>query len=184
MTDQSASAVSSDQEGIRNLLVRLKAQSCQLDFQAQREMALSLVLKPYLDPITANYLAPLPEEIALADWYLYADYFPTDGHPSLIEQVRDTITEHIPEEERKWLDPVRHSYIDLLQVVGFDEEMHPPRLQLQSLGDQQHFDVSYMEETPPHPPYATHTWGFRQLPTWSAPRSVISHGANAFGLHS
>ena len=67
MTDQSASAVSGDQEGIRNLLVRLKAQSLQLDFQFQREAAMSLVLKPYLDPITAQYLAPLPEEIEIAE---------------------------------------------------------------------------------------------------------------------
>jgi len=148
MTDQSASQVSSDQEGIRNLLVRLKAQSLKVDFQVQREIALSLILKPYLDPITAQYLAPLPEEIALAEWYLYADFFPTDGHPSLIEQVRDTITEHVPEKERKWLDPVRHSYIDLLQVVEIDQEAQPPRLHLQSLGDQQAFDVPYMEETP------------------------------------
>lgn len=147
MTTHVDSAALGDQEGIRNLLVRLKAQSHELDFQLQREAALSLVLKPYLDPLTSQYLAPLPEEIALAEWYLYADYFPTDGHPSLIEQIRDTITEHIPEEERIWLDPVRHSYMDLLQVVGFDQEMHPPRLQLQSLGDQQQFDVPYMEET-------------------------------------
>ena len=90
MTDQSASAVSGDQEGIRNLLVRLKAQSLQLDFQVQRETAMSLALKPYLDPITAQYLAPLPEEIEIAEGYLHADYFPTDGHPSLVEQVRDT----------------------------------------------------------------------------------------------
>ena len=117
MTDQSASAASDGQEGIRNLLLRLKAQSLKLDFQVQREMALGLVLKPYLDPITAQYLAPLPEEIEIAEGYLYADYFPMDGHPSLIEQVRDTITEHVPEEERIWLDPVRHSYMDLLQVV-------------------------------------------------------------------
>lgn len=148
MTDQMASTVSSDQEGIRNLLVRLKTQSLRVDFQVQREMALSLVLKPYLDPITAQYLAPLPEEIALAEWYLYADFFPTDGHPSLIEQVRDTITEHVPEEERRWLDPVRHSYMDLLQVVEIDQETYPPRLHLQSLGNQQRFDVPYMEETP------------------------------------
>jgi len=53
--------MSGDQEGIRNLLVRLKAQSLQLDFQITRETAMSLVLKPYLDPITAQYLAPLPE---------------------------------------------------------------------------------------------------------------------------
>ncbi len=148
MTDQSASAVSVDQEGIRNLLVRLKAQSHLLDFQMQRETAMSLVLKPYLDPITAQYLAPLPEEIEIAEGYLYADYFPTDGHPSLVEQVRDTITEHVPEEERIWLDPVRHSYMDLLQVVELDQEKQPPYLHLQSLGDQQQFDVPYMETTP------------------------------------
>ena len=148
MSNHSRSAISSDQEGIRHLLVRLKAQSLKVGFQVQREVALSLVLKPYLDPITAQYLAPLPEEIALAEWYLYADFFPTDGHPSLIEQVRDTITEHVPEEERIWLDPVRHSYMDLLQVVGTNQETHPPRLHLQSMGDQQAFDVPYMEKTP------------------------------------
>jgi len=146
MTDQSASAVSDNQEGIRNLLVRLKAQSLVVDFQVQREMALGLVLKPYLDPITAQYLAPLPEEIEIAEGYLYADYFPTDGHPSLVEQVRDTITEHVPEEERIWLDPVRHSYMDLLQVVELDQEKQPPHLLLQSLGDQQQFDVPYSEK--------------------------------------
>ena len=61
MIDQSASAVSGDQEGLQNLLVRLKAQSLQVDFQVQREMALSLVLQPYLDPLTSQYLAPLSE---------------------------------------------------------------------------------------------------------------------------
>ena len=147
MTDQSASAASDGQEGIRNLLLRLKAQSLKLDFQVQREMALGLVLKPYLDPITAQYLAPLPEEIEIAEGYLYADYLPTDGHPSLVEQVRDTITEHVPEEERIWLDPVRHSYMDLLQVVELDQEKQPPHLLLQSLGDQQQFDVPYSEKT-------------------------------------
>ena len=135
-----------DQEGIRNLLVRLKAQSLEVDFQVQREMALGLVLKPYLDPLTSQYLAPLPEEIELAEGYLYSDYFPTDGHPSLVEQVRDTITEHVPEEERIWLDPVRHSYIDLLQVVEVDQEKQPPHLLLQSLGDQQQFHVPYPEK--------------------------------------
>ncbi len=145
MPDQIDSAVFDDQEGIRNLLVRLKAQSLQVDFQFQREAAIALVLRPYLDPLTSQYLAPLPEELALAEWYLYADYFPTDGHPSLIEQVRDTITEHVPEEERLWLDPVRHSYMDLLQVIGIDLEAHPHRLHLQSLGDQQHFTVPYLE---------------------------------------
>lgn len=148
MTDQNTSAFSKEEEGLRNLFVRLKTQSLQVDFLVQREMAISLILQPYLDFLTSQYLAPLPEEIALAEWYLYADYFPTDGHPSLIEQVRDTITEHVPEEERIWLDPVRHSYMDLLQVVGLDQEPHSHRLQLQSLGDQQQFDVHYAEKTP------------------------------------
>ena len=148
MTDQSASAFSNDEKGLQGLLVRLKAQSLQMDFDIQREMALSLVLKPYLDPLTSQYLAPLPEEIELAEGYLYADYFPTDGHPSLAEQVRDTITEHVPEEERIWLDPVRHSYMDLLQIVDLDQQSNPCRLQLQSLGDQQQFDVTYMGKTP------------------------------------
>lgn len=148
MTDQSASTFFNDEEGLLNLLVRLKAQSLQADFHMQREIAFSLVLKPYLDPLTSQYLAPLPEEIELAEGYLYADYFPTDGHPSIVEQVRDTITEHVPEEERLWLDPVRHSYMDLLQIVDLDQQSNPCRLQLQSLGDQQQFDVTYMGKTP------------------------------------
>jgi hypothetical protein len=146
MIQQHTSALSGDEEGLRSLVVRLKAQSQQMDFLGQREAAMSLVLKPYLDPITAQYLAPLPEEIEIAEGYLYADYFPTDGHPSLVEQVRDTITEHVPEEERMWLDPVRHSYLDLLQIVDLDEKSAPRHLTLQSLGDQQQFHVPYSEE--------------------------------------
>ena len=145
MIGESGSAPSDDREGIRNLLVRFKTQSLELDFQFQREAAMTLALKPYLDFITAQYLAPLPEEIELAEWYLYADYFPTDGHLSLIEQVRDTITQHVPDEERVWLDPVRHSYMDLLQVVEIDQKADPLHVQLQSLGDHQVFDVTYME---------------------------------------
>ena len=148
MTDPGASAFSKDEKGLHDLVVRLKAQSLQVDFQMQREMALSLVLKPYLDPLTSQYLAPLPEEIELAEGYLYADYFPTDGHPSLVEQVRDTITEHVPEDERRWLDPVRHSYMDLLQIVDLDEKSSPLRLHLESLGDQQQFEVPYMKAPP------------------------------------
>ena len=35
-----------------------------------------------------------------------------------IEQLRDVITEHIPDEERVWLDPLKHSYLDLLEVTA------------------------------------------------------------------
>ena len=86
-------------------------------------------------------LKPLPEEIDLATLYLYADYLPTDGHPSLVEQIRDTITEHVPEEERVWLDPIRHSYMDLLEVRKVDSESGPSSVLLRSLGSAQEFPV-------------------------------------------
>ena len=128
-------------EGLRNLLARLELQSLKPDFQMQRQLALRLVLQPYLDPHMAPPLFPLPEEEDMAKWYLYADYFPTDGHSSLIEQVRDLVTEHVPEEERVWLDFMRHSYMDLLEVQDIPDETSPGYARLCSLGDQQVFHV-------------------------------------------
>ncbi len=55
-------------------------------------------------------IAPLEQEVHIAELYVYADYYPEDGQLTLIEQLRDVITEHIPEEERQWLDPLKHSY--------------------------------------------------------------------------
>lgn len=130
-----------EEEGLHCLLRRLREQSLQVDFQNQRQMALGMALEPYLAPLTAQYLAPLEEEIELAEWYLFADYFPTDGHPSLVEQIRDNITDHVPEEERVWLDPVRHSYMDVLRITGTDSTTQPHRLDLQSMGDNQEFQV-------------------------------------------
>jgi hypothetical protein len=121
--------------GLQALLVRLETQSLQSDFRLQREIALSFVLEPYLDVQTAIPLAPFPEEVALAQLYLYADYMPNDGHPSLVEQVRDLVTEHVPEEERIWLDPLRHSYTDLLSITGLDSDMEGGILHLRSLGN-------------------------------------------------
>jgi len=141
MTEPKNPKVPSEEVGLHRLLTRLDKQCQQADFQAQRQMALGLALEPYLAPLTAHTLSPLEEEIQLAQWYLFADYFPTDGHPSLIEQVRDNITEHIPQEERIWLDPVRHSYMDILTIVDTDPATHPNGLQLQSLGDKQQFRV-------------------------------------------
>jgi hypothetical protein len=141
-----------EEEALHNLLVRLAEQSQQVDFQIQRQLALELPLQPYLDPVTAQFLSPLEEEIQLAEWYLFADFLPTDGHPSLIEQIRDTITVHIPEEERVWLDPIRHSYMDVLRIVSLDPPGQPGRMELQSLGDAQRFTVPY----PDHPPLQQH----------------------------
>ena len=114
--------------------------------------------------------------------------FPTDGHPSLVEQVRDTITEHVPEEERIWLDPVRHSYMDLLQVVEIDQEKQPPRLLLQSLGDQQQFHVPYSEKPLVQKGHVILTRLIRgpsgtYLPSPPS-RSLLRHSANPVDLHS
>jgi hypothetical protein len=54
-------------------------------------------------------LSPLPQETGLANLLLYAEFYPQDGQLTLIEQMRDVITEHIPQEEREWLDPLKHS---------------------------------------------------------------------------
>jgi hypothetical protein len=59
----------------------------------------------------------LAQEVELANLYLYADFYPEDGQLTLVEQLRDVITEHIPEEERAWLDPLKHSYMDLAEIM-------------------------------------------------------------------
>lgn len=132
--------------GLEALLARLESQSLQPDFRLQRELAMSLVLEPYLDTQSAVSLAPLPEEVALAHLYVYADYLPNDGHSSLIEQVRDLVTEHVPEDERIWLDPVRHSFTDLLAITGRDSGKEGEFLHLQSLGNGAEFHVRIREK--------------------------------------
>ena len=136
-----ASWCSPNNSGLKALLVRLESQSLQSDFQYQRELALSLVLEPYLDSPSGMPLSPLPEEVALAHLYLYADYLPNDGHSSLVEQVRDLVTEHVPEEERVWLDPLRHSYLDLLTIIGMKPGQEGEILHLRSLGNGAEFTV-------------------------------------------
>jgi hypothetical protein len=78
-------------------------------------------------------VTPLREEIEAAELIVYCDFYPEDGQLTLIEQLRDVITEHIPQEERVWLDPLKHSYLDLLEIIG------APKLAdaivLRSLGD-------------------------------------------------
>jgi hypothetical protein len=78
-------------------------------------------------------LSPLPQEAELADLVFYADFYPQDGQLTLIEQLRDVITEHIPQEERAWLDPLKHSYLDLVEFLSVDEPSQ--RLILRSIGD-------------------------------------------------
>lgn len=126
--------------GLQALFTRLDALSRQPMFQAQRDRAIGLVLRSYADDSGPLRWIPLTEEMDLAFLYLFADYFPDDGQLSLIEQVRDTIDVHVPEEERVWLDPLKHSSMDLLEVVGVNTSAEDG-LVLRSLGDGQTFRV-------------------------------------------
>lgn len=115
------------------VLSRLESLSFKPEFRLQRELAHARALKPYWEGDAGRLVAPLEQEVELANLYLFCDYYPDDGQLTLIEQLRDVITEHIPDEERQWLDPLKHSYLDLLKPTS------PPRpdrdLVLQSLGD-------------------------------------------------
>jgi len=122
------------------LLARLEKLSLEPRFSSQRQIALERALRPYLES-SGDVLRPLPEEIHLATLAMYADFYPEDGQLTLIEQLRDVITEHIPDEERRWLDPLKHSYMDLLEVlpVGTGEPMQV--VSLRSIGDGTHVRV-------------------------------------------
>ena len=102
---------------LETVLTRLDALSQKPEFALQREIGLARVLKPYLQDGISRPLAALPQETELATLWLFCDFYPEDGQLTLIEQLRDVITEHIPEDERTWLDPLKHSYIDLLELV-------------------------------------------------------------------
>ncbi|MEW6544762.1 MAG: hypothetical protein AB1411_14280 [Nitrospirota bacterium] len=122
-----------------SLLTRLEALSLEPGFRLQRELALGRALRPYVEYARRLPIAPLPEEVALATLYLYADFFPEDGQLDLIEQLRDVIETHVPQEERDWLDPLHHSYMDLLEIRAIGPE--GGLLALRSLGDGKEFDV-------------------------------------------
>jgi hypothetical protein len=115
------------------LLVRLESLSLEPGLAVQRQIALRLVLQPYFEGGAGALLSLLPQETELADLFLYADFYPQDGQLSLIEQLRDVITEHIPQEEREWLDPLKHSYLDLAEFLSVDEPAQ--RLVFRSIGD-------------------------------------------------
>jgi len=115
------------------LLTRLDSLSSEPRVVLQRQIALSLALQPYLEGGERVLLSPLPQETELANLFLYADFYPQDGQLTLIEQLRDVITEHIPQEEREWLDPLKHSYLDLAEFLSVDQQSQ--RLMFRSVGD-------------------------------------------------
>ncbi len=99
----------------------------------QREVAQARALKPYVEGEVGRLVVPLEQELELAQLDLFCDYYPDDGQLTLIEQLRDVITEHIPEEERQWLDPLKHSYLDIFRPAVLPTSGQD--LVLQSLGD-------------------------------------------------
>ena len=127
---------------LESLFGRLEGLSLEPGLRYQGQLALGRALQPYVGVGGPRFLAPLSEEVLLAKLYLYADFYPEDGQLSLIEQLRDRIEVHIPEEEREWLDPLRHSYMDLLAVVSSRESKETEGLQLRSLGDGREFRVA------------------------------------------
>lgn len=115
------------------VLARLELLSLESQFAAQRELALVRALKPYLEGSAGRIVAPLAQESELASFSLFCDFYPEDGQLTLIEQLRDIITEHIPNEERVWLDPLKHSYLDLLELTATPKPGE--NLTLRSIGD-------------------------------------------------
>jgi hypothetical protein len=115
------------------VLARLELLSLRPEFALQREVALTRALRPYLEGGTGRLVAPLPQETALAELSLFCDYYPDDGQLTLIEQLRDVITEHIPGDERAWFDPLKHSYFDVLEPAATPTP--DEALTLRSLGD-------------------------------------------------
>src|SRR5689334_16093223 len=118
---------------LETVLTRLDALSQKPEFALQRELGLARVLKPYLQDGISRPLAALPQETELATLWLFCDFYPEDGQLTLIEQLRDVITEHIPDDERAWLDPLKHSYMDLLELTT--TPTFGTSLTLRSLGD-------------------------------------------------
>lgn len=121
------------------LLSRLDQLSVAPGFAQQRRIAFERALQVYVELGNQSPLSPLREEVELADLLLYADFYPEDGQLTLIEQLRDVITEHIPEEERAWLDPLKHSYLDLVEVLP--RQAGSARRSLRSLGNGRRYDI-------------------------------------------
>ena len=132
------------------VLARLESLSLTPGFAFQREKALVQALRPYLGGGAGRIVAPLVQEAELAGLFLLCDFYPEDGQLTLIEQLRDIITEHIPNEERDWLDPLKHSYMDLLESVSQPESGGV--MTWRSLGDRTTFVLPGGDFTKPFPP--------------------------------
>ncbi len=125
------------------MLARLESLSRKPTFALQREIALARTLRPYLGGVAGRIVVPLAQETDLANLLLLCDFYPEDGQLTLIEQLRDVITEHISDEERQWLDPLKHSYLDLLELTATPKPGE--ELTVRSIGDRTSFVVPGVE---------------------------------------
>lgn len=144
-SDLAAGMWISVEPSLHDLLKRLEARAREPAFAFEHERALASFLQPYVGPQASRALSPLPEEVALAELCVYADYLPHGGQPSLIEQVRDLIEVHVSQEERAWLDPLRHSAMDVLEVTGAQTVGPATELTARSLGDQRELRLAPAE---------------------------------------
>ena len=126
-------------EGLDGLIARLEVLSLGPLFATQRDLALRQALSPYVEGEAAGLLQPFAHEVELAALIVYADFYPQDGQLTLIEQLRDVVTEHIPESERVWMDPLKHSYMDVVEVMALDRA--PETMTCRSLGDRRVYEV-------------------------------------------
>ncbi len=123
-----------------HLVTRLERLSFSPEYVVLRETVWARAMKPYLEG--SRVLTPLAEEVDLATLILYCDVYPDTGQLSLIERLRDVVTEHIGLEERIWLDPLKHSYTDLLEVTEFHDG---GELSLRSMGDGTNFRLPHTD---------------------------------------
>ncbi|MBA2484708.1 MAG: hypothetical protein H0V35_01150 [Nitrospira sp.] len=124
--------------------IRLDRLSMAAGFAAQRRLAFGRALQVYVELGPQAPLSPLPEEVTLADLLLYADFHPEDGQLPLIEQLRDVITEHLSEAERVWLDPLKHSYMDLVALLP--QESGAARRSVRSIGNGRLYEIAIQSE--------------------------------------
>ena len=158
------------------LLARLESLSLEPRVAVQRQVALRLALQPYFEGPIGAMLSPMPQEEELADLLFYADFYPVDGQLTLIEQLRDVITEHIPQEEREWLDPLKHSYLDLVEFLSVDEQGQ--RLIFRSIGNARVYrvpDGAFRKEL--HPEQVLFTRFIREPSDMEWERTVIAGAA-------
>lgn len=128
---------------VGHLLTRLEQLSFGPEYAVLRETVMARAMKPYLEG--SHVLAPVSEEMELAALILYCDIYPDTGQLSLIERLRDVVTEHIGAEERMWLDPLKHSYTDLVEVIEFHDG---GELSLRSMGDETIFRLPHIDALP------------------------------------